>query len=242
MQNQSINSKFSRILSNIIFEIADFFAPKVCLACDSKIDFEYNVHRFLCVKCLNSLPYYASYEDLLNRFILKFGKDKVYLRRVNSLLDISQEDKYLNVMHSFKYQGMQESAYEFGKMLGKKLIHDGFMDYDAIIPLPIHHARERERGYNQAYHIALGLTNILQIPTNIDYVKRVRYTTTQTKLNAEQRSKNLANAFKSSELAFGKRLLLVDDVLTTGSTLNNCAKALINSGAEYVDAATLGAR
>lgn len=239
---KSNNNIISKFLSQVAFELTDFIAPKVCLACDEKINFESNKHLFLCPHCLSSLPYLSDYEGLLNRLTVKYGFENVAIRRMNTLLDISKEDKYLNVIHSFKYQGMQESAYEFGKMLGKKLSADNFIDYDAVIPLPIHHARKRERGYNQAYYISLGVSELLNIPTEDNFVKRVRYTTTQTKLNAEERHKNLANAFKASDKVINKRLLLIDDVLTTGSTLNNCAAALKIAGSSYIDAATIAAR
>lgn len=239
--HQSNKNIAERLFSRITFELFDFIAPKVCLACDAKINFNEDKHLFLCANCLTNLPYLIEYEGLINRLAVKFGYENVALRRLNALLDISKERKYLNVIHSFKYQGMQESAFVFGKMLGKKLQSDDFTDYNAIIPLPIHHARKRERGYNQAYYISLGVSEILNIPTVDTLVKRVRYTTTQTKLNAEQRAKNLTNAFKANDNLKDMRILLIDDVLTTGSTLNNCAAAIKITGAEFVDAATIAA-
>jgi ComF family protein len=230
------------IIASLSFDILDFIAPKVCLVCDSKITINDNKHKYLCIKCLNNLPYYINYSELLNRLILKFGLSNLGIRRANALLDISKNENYLNVIYSFKYNQLQDSAIEFGIMLGKKLLRDDFSDYDAIIPLPIHHARKRERGYNQAHYIAKGVSQVLNIKLEDKYVKRIRYTSTQTKLNASQREINLANAFRADSIVASKRLLLIDDVLTTGATLNNCAVALKSSFAEYIDVAAIAAK
>lgn len=226
----------------IFRDIFDYIAPNVCIACGDKKSPISDSHKFLCNKCLYSLPYSTSHENLYNGLITKFGKDKVYLNRINALLDISNDDKFLELIHSFKYKGLYESAETFGEMLGKKLLSDGFNDYDAIVPLPIHHARKRERGYNQSEYIAVGIAKVLGIKVNTKLVKRSKYTLSQTKLNAVGRRLNLADAFKATSEAAGKRLLIVDDVMTTGSTLNYCAEALHLQGAATIDGAAIAAR
>jgi ComF family protein len=233
------NKKRSSFLKGI-YLIFDFIAPKTCLVCESKIDD--NSHDFLCKTCHYDLPYVVDNLELLNRLIIKFGKENVHIDNINAMIDIKDKDEYLNIIHSFKYQGLRESAYEFGRMLGKKLLQDNFKDYDAIIPLPVHHARKRERGYNQSDLIAKGISEVMQIPYDTKLVKRKKYTLSQTKLNAEERAKNLSDAFKANSKAENGNYLIVDDVLTTGSTLNFCAFALKKAGAAKIDAAAIAAR
>jgi ComF family protein len=112
-------------------------------------------------------------------------------------------------------------------------------EFDIIVPVPLHPTRQRERGFNQASLLAELLTARISIPRK-PVLKRVRYTTTQTALDRAERMENLHNAFRLRKNADvrGLRVLLIDDVLTTGSTLSECARILKRSGAISVHAAT----
>jgi ComF family protein len=105
--------------------------------------------------------------------------------------------------------------------------------FDALAPVPIHSARKRERGYNQAEEIAKEASLHLRLPVIANALSRTRATVSQTKLNREQRARNLENAFRCAEPASirGKRILLVDDVYTTGATVARCAELLLAAGA-----------
>jgi ComF family protein len=115
-------------------------------------------------------------------------------------------------------------------------------DLHAVAFIPIHAARRRERGYNQAELIARGVADALGLPL-LDVMRRTRYTGTQTALSEQQRLVNLQNAFivHSPDLIRNARILLIDDVLTTGATLNTAAEALLMAGARRVDALTIAA-
>jgi ComF family protein len=118
------------------------------------------------------------------------------------------------------------------------------MEAEAIVPVPIHHARRRERTYNQSELIGRGIAEKTGVPFLMHALMRRRYTTTQTRLNAEQRHSNLSGAFtagRDSNLVHDKVVLLTDDVLTTGSTINACATALLSAGARRVDVAVIAA-
>lgn len=122
--------------------------------------------------------------------------------------------------------------------------HLGFAEAHAILPVPLHHARRRERTYNQAELIARGISQATGIPVLNKALVRTRYTTTQTMLSAAERHTNLRDAFapgKQSAHIRGKVVMLVDDVLTTGSTLNTCATALLEAGARRVNVAAVAA-
>jgi ComF family protein len=112
---------------------------------------------------------------------------------------------------------------------------------DLIIPVPIHHLKKAERGYNQSDFIAKGLSTALNIPYSSKSIKRIKYTESQTKLNMNERALNVSNAFKarSSNKLKGKNILVVDDVCTTGATLLECAKVLLGAGANSVYACSI---
>lgn len=113
---------------------------------------------------------------------------------------------------------------------------------DAIVPVPLHSVREEERGYNQSFLIAEGMAAVLGISVKEDWLVRTRNTPHQTGLNRKARQQNMKEAFQASPQVFGKRIILVDDVMTTGSTLKACAKALRDTGAASVYIACAAAR
>ncbi|HEY0789704.1 MAG TPA: ComF family protein [Chthoniobacterales bacterium] len=146
------------------------------------------------------------------------------------------------LIHRFKYGG----KHHLRRILGTWLV-TAFEDariqsepVDALVPVPLHPTRRRERGYNQAEELASLLSARVKVPT-LPCLQRTRYTDTQTQFDRAQRRRNLRNAFqlrKGSDVA-RKRLLLIDDVLTTGSTLDECARVLVARGATSVRALTV---
>lgn len=109
-------------------------------------------------------------------------------------------------------------------------------EVDAIVPVPLHPRKQRQREFNQAEYLAKALGKSLNIPVAKRSLRRVKDTSTQTKLSAEARSKNMRGAFavRDASVFAGKRLVLLDDVFTTGATLDSCAKALRGAGAKDV--------
>ena len=145
------------------------------------------------------------------------------------------------VMHSFKYGHQLYLRHPLGRWLAETLDDPRLAGrrIDCIVPVPLHPARERERGFNQAELLARALSQHRGIPLR-PVLQRIRYTTTQTQFDREERMANLAGAFRLRRDADVRdcRVLLVDDVLTTGSTLSECAAVLKRSGALSVHAAT----
>jgi ComF family protein len=146
-----------------------------------------------------------------------------------------------DVIHEFKYNRQIYLRHLVARWLGYALLDRRLRSrrFDIIVPVPLHPARQRERGFNQA---AL-LSELLSRQTSIGcsaLLKRIRYTTTQTALDRSERMENLHNAFRLRKNADvrGLRVLLIDDVLTTGSTLSECARVLKRAGATSVHAAT----
>lgn len=146
-----------------------------------------------------------------------------------------------DVIHQFKYNRQIHLRHVIARWLCAALDDERLrnIQFDLIVPVPLHPARQRERGFNQASVLAELLSAQTSIPCK-PLLKRMRYTTTQTALDRSERMKNLHNAFRLRKNADvrGLRVLLIDDVLTTGSTLSECARILKRAGATSVHAAT----
>lgn len=168
----------------------------------------------------------------------KFGDSK-YISKAFSYFHFKEESIIQVLIHELKYQNKKSIGVFLGELVGKHIKNDpDFILADALVPVPLHKIRLRERGYNQSEMISKGISRITGIKVIGDLLIRVRNTETQTKLNFEQRIENVKEAFKLREkykdFVVGKRFIIVDDVITTGSTINECAKTLIDSGASKV--------
>lgn len=133
------------------------------------------------------------------------------------------------ILHKIKYRGRKDIAKVLGRAYGEKLITSShYQDIDYLIPVPLHQKRFRRRGFNQSEELCRGLTQSMNVPTETDNLIRIRDTKTQTKLSKAERQKNLKGAFNVSNCKSleGKHVILVDDVLTTGATIEECSKEL----------------
>lgn len=239
-----MNSSLRAIFAPIN-RIIDFLSPRFCLICESLISNENEVENlnFLCQSCFYSLDSAPKSDLIIDRMFENFDADDVAITNAYSLFKL-HEKNFAKVIYDFKYYNLWKIGYEFGLLLGEKIKRESETLYDAVIAVPIHLAKKRERGYNQSDYIAKGISSKLKIDDYSKYIKRKRYTTSQTKLSSEERKKNIEGAYKinskSSKIFQNKTILIVDDVFTTGSTINHLGNELLNNGAKQVDCATLG--
>jgi ComF family protein len=145
-------------------------------------------------------------------------------------------------LHLLKYKSKKEIGIYFGRRMGESLIHSGrFRECEIIIPLPLFAAREKKRGYNQATMIAIGLSQQLKIPVIEDAIIRVKKTETQTHKSRVQRWKNMESTFEIlyPQKIQSRHILLVDDVITTGASLEACARVLLEVAGVRISIACL---
>jgi ComF family protein len=147
-----------------------------------------------------------------------------------------------HLLHQLKYKGNKDAGYFLGRMMGKALNESGrFSNIDALVPLPLYTARQRKRGYNQSAVLCNGIAGLMQLPVITDAVIRLAATETQTRKTRIERWRNMEGKFeviKPAAIA-GKHVLLVDDVVTTGATLEACGHALLKAEGVKLSIATL---
>lgn len=148
-----------------------------------------------------------------------------------------------HLLHGLKYKNRKETGRWLGKQFALDLSQTNWIKgVDGIIPVPLHHKKEAQRGYNQSLLIAEGLSNVLHIPILDKALVRNRHTESQTKKTRAERMQNMQDAFaiKQANVLINKHLLLLDDVLTTGATLESCAITLLKMPGTKVSIATIG--
>ncbi len=224
----------------ILQQLFDFFVPPHCAICGRRL--LENEKGSLCTACLCDFPFfdkpYAAGSKLERRF---WGQ--IPVAHVAALFCYRSHNRSTRVILNLKYGHQPELGYQFGRILGLKLAGTDFFDgIDAILPIPLSPFRRLKRGYNQSTYIANGLASVCHLPVQAGWIRRTRHNRSQTKLSGFQRTSNVQNIFSlpHPEKVSGRHVLLVDDVLTTGSTLISCGKALAQAGQVKISIAVLG--
>jgi ComF family protein len=217
-------------LRSFFASIIDFIYPPLCLSCQRLLE---HGGEYVCQDCWNSIQSATRESPLFNETSDKLVASGV-IDGLVSLYVFEKEGAFQVIVHNLKYSGIQVLGIELGRRLGKVVVDRG-IHADAVIPVPLHRRKLRERGYNQAELIARGLSEISGIPVWCDLIHRKKYTKTQTQLSLTERRANMEDAFEVVPFktcdAKDKTFIVIDDVVTTGSTMIACASALRASGA-----------
>ena len=215
----------------------DFFLPRFCVSCSTKLN---PSEDSFCTNCLNKIER-ASSERIKHEFDRKFRNDKV-ISDFFSLFVFEKDKELQHGIHVLKYKSRFKVGVLLGKLLGKEIQElNQIWKINLIIPIPLHHLKKAERGYNQSYYIAKGVSKISNCKLKQNVVRRVKYTETQTTMTLIERKENISKAFKVRRINVvkGKNILLIDDVITTGATITECGKILLESGANKIYAASV---
>lgn len=213
------------------------FFPQVCIACARSLNAR---EEAICINCLIKLPR-TNYHRLNNNPVSKKFAGRIPIEMASSFLYFSKGNSARQLLHHLKYKGRQDIGKRLGALYGKDLMNDGFVPPDLIIPLPLHPAKERIRGYNQCTSIVEGLNKYLGSEVSLKAITRISNNTTQTKKGRYERWENVERIFevKEPQKIQNKSVLLVDDVVTTGATLEACGRVLLNHGASKLIFLTL---
>ena len=219
----------------------DFFSlffPNTCLICGKALA---RGEEYICLGCYQGLPKNGN----------SLGEDQALRKRFFGRLAVQNAYAYLKflkqgavqqLMHAIKYDHQPELAERLGWSFGRDLLKMGLdQKIDIILPIPLHPSKQRRRGYNQSDYLAKGLSEGLEVTWSDKVLARKTNSSTQTRKNRMQRWENVKNIFEviAPRLVKEKRVLLVDDIITTGATLESCGHALLKAGCAEISIAAL---
>lgn len=212
-------------LTNILNDISNVLVPRVCFGCNAHL---LGGEHLLCTPCRNDLPltdYTFNVENPVDRIF--YGR--INIKKANSFLFFAEKGTVQQLLHYLKYKNQEKIGAFLGDWLGQSIVDKGFSDkIDLVIPVPLHSKKMRQRGYNQVTQFGLRLAEHLEAEFRDDILLKTSNSKTQTKKGRVGRwfeNKSLYT-IENSQVIQGKNILLVDDIITTGATIEMCAKAL----------------
>jgi ComF family protein len=205
-----------------------FFFPANCLVCGKKL---HSPGGVLCLQCEYNLPR-TGYRDRQNNPVNQVFWGRVPVEMGTSLFRFEKGSDYQALLHDLKYRGNRLVGFYLGKLLGHELAASSFAACDMMVPVPLHPRKYRQRGFNQSEVIARGTSEVTGIPVETGLLERVVHHRSQTSLGRYERYENVHGNFRLARNApdvNGKKILLIDDVVTTGSTLEACSLELLKA-------------
>ena len=213
-------------VKSLLSDTFHLFYPHLCCSCGSDL-LERNQH--LCLQCLLTLPRTA-YADIANNPVEKIMTGRFPFMEAYCELYFQKDSITQTLIHQLKYKGNRDLGYFLGELMGKTIKNSSrFRHLEGIVPLPLHPVKLKKRGYNQAEILANGIASILEIPVYKENLIRKKYAESQTtRSNRNERWQNVLESFtiNQPEELTNKNILLIDDVITTGATLDAAATVL----------------
>ena len=211
---------------NLWDDFISLLFPRLCYACGDHLLRNENL---ICTECFVIIPrtnFHIDKDNLLEQ--LFWGR--CLIEKAAAFSFYNKGSRIRNLIHNLKYKGIRELGNELGRIYALSLKSSGFMsDIDLIIPVPLHYSKKRIRGFNQSDLISSGMSDVTGIPVYLNSLSRITVSVTQTKRSRYDRWTNVEGIFSvnDSEMLKGKHILLVDDVITTGSTIESCSNELL---------------
>ncbi len=213
------------LLKKLTSSAAHLFFPHVCTGCGSDLIGEQNL---LCLQCIKKLPH-TNFAQHPNNPIEKIFWGRTDIAAAYSQLYFEKEGLVQHLIHQLKYKNNKAIGIYLGSLMGKSIAESHrFKNIDYLIPLPLFAEKEHKRGYNQALVLCNGISEITQIPVMVNNIIRKHFTETQTRKHRTERWQNVVGSFiaNNPDALQGKNILLVDDVVTTGATLEACCTSI----------------
>ena len=223
---------------SFIDDILSLFYPRLCAGCNKPL---IAGEEQICLDCLADMPF-THFENIAENPIAKIFWGRATVTHATAFCHFNKGGKLQHMLHRLKYKGDKAIGHQLGSMFGYQLsLSPYFQEIDMIIPVPLHPKKERARGYNQSVVFGEGVAEQMQKPLVNNNLIRDIHTESQTRKGRFERWENVSGIFKvkDPEALQGKHLLLIDDVVTTGATLEACCQILLEIPDVKVSIATL---
>jgi ComF family protein len=213
-----------------LYDIYDDFIsllfPRLCYGCGDHL---LRNEKLICTDCYVQIPR-TGYDKEIDNPVAKLFWGRCLIEKAAAFSFYNKGSRIRRLIHNLKYRGITEVGIELGKIYGRSLKNSGFTDdIDLIIPVPLHYSKRKIRGYNQSELIASGISETSGVPLDLGSLNRIKSSDTQTKRSRYDRWTNVEGIFTVTgpDTIRGKHILIVDDVITTGSTIESCANELL---------------
>jgi len=225
------------IVSEILEGFAGLFWPNVCACCSTGLT---HGEEYICSHCRYELPLTNFHKEQDNPVAQVFW-GRAAVEHATAGYFFRKGNKVQKLVHQIKYKGQKEMGTVLGREMGKLLRNSSFNEVDLIAPVPLHPQKLRKRGYNQSEWIAHGVAEMMEKQMDVQTLERRIFTTTQTRKKRYDRWENVDSGFglTTPENFSGRHILLIDDVITTGATLEACIHAVLSAPGAKASVATL---
>lgn len=213
-------------MKNIFRSFLSLFFPDLCIVCHNRLN---DAEKHICITCLTQLPK-TNYHDQPDNRLEEYLAGRFPFQRIAAFAYFVKGGSMQSIIHELKYKNNPDIGYTMGLLYGSDIAISSFCsNIDYIIPVPLHPKRMKQRGYNQSEEIAKGISSETGIAIDTTTLIRSKNNPSQTKNNRIERWKNVEEIFEltNKEIFRDKHILLIDDVITTGSTIEACAKEIL---------------
>ena len=220
--------------------LVDLIAPRACVVCGGRL----GIHEFfLCGSCNLQLPRTNYADNPYENDMARLFWGQLPVERCAALFFYQGGSGPSQILYELKYKNHPEIGEFFGRMIAEEWNDTGFFEgIDLIVPVPLAKERQRQRGYNQSLHIALGIGSVTRLPIVTNAVSREQFVESQTQKDRWQRNENVEGCFRLNDGSAlkGRHVLLIDDVVTTGATICSCGREMLKAGDVRFSILTIG--
>ena len=212
--------------------------PRVCYGCGNHLT---KNEYLICTECYVVIPR-TNFHTIKDNPVVQTFWGRCRIESAAAFSFFNKGSRIRKLIHNLKYKGIKEIGCELGKIYGLSLKSSDFLDdVDLIVPVPLHKSKQRTRGFNQSETISVGISEATGLPLVTNAIKRRTATSTQTKRSRIERWDNVEDVFvlKNPDLLAGKHILLVDDVITTGATMEACVNEILKAEGSKVSLVAL---